>query len=345
MPSVSASWLAAKAPSSVVSSRTHVVERPGRDLEEPRVAGERPGVQVDPRELGVVVEHLLEVRDQPVRVGRVAMEAAAQLVAQAAVGHRLERASCEEERPRISGREVVAEQEFDGHRLRELRGAAPAAVRPVEGGLDGARSGRQQLRRRVVAARLEAGLVDEPLHEPAAGRLDLGALLAPRAVDALEHLAERGHPVTRLVRVVGPAVERPPVGCQEHRHRPATAAGHRLDRGHVDLVEIGTLLAIDLDRHEPVVQVAGGRLVLERLAFHHVAPVTGRVADPQEDRPVEELRPGERVGSPREPVDRVVRVLEQVRAGLSGEAIGHGPDGTRTSMVHGGTESDPDASR
>ena len=173
-------------------------------------------------------------------------------------------------------------------------------------------------------------LLDQPLDEPPAGRLDLGPLLAPRPVDALEDLAERRHPVARLVRVVGAAVERPPVGRQEDRHRPAAAAGHRLDRGHVDLVEVGALLAIDLDRDEPVVQVAGGRLVLERLAFHHVAPVAGRVADRQEDRPVEELRAGERVGAPREPVDRVVRVLEEVRAGLSGEAIGHEPDGTRT---------------
>ena len=157
------------------------------------------------------------------------------------------------------------------------------------------------------------------------------ALLAPGTIDALEHLAERRHPVARLVRVVGAAVERTALGGQEDRHRPATATGHRLDRRHVDLVEVGPLLAVDLDRHEPVVQVARRRLVLERLALHHVAPVTGRVADRQEDRPVQQLRPGEGVGTPRKPVDRVVRVLEEVGAGLPGEAICHAFDGTRTS--------------
>ena len=40
----------------------------------------------------------------------------------------------------------------------------------------------------------------------------------------------------------------------------------------------------------------------------------------QEDRPVEQLGPRQRLRAPREPVDRVVRVLEQVRAGLAARA-------------------------
>ena len=43
---------------------------------------------VQPGELGVVVEHLLEVRDVPRRVGRVAVEPAADLVVDPARGHR-----------------------------------------------------------------------------------------------------------------------------------------------------------------------------------------------------------------------------------------------------------------
>ena len=117
-------------------------------------------------------------------------------------------------------------------------------------------------------------------------------------------------------REVGAAVERPALGREEHRHRPAAAAGQRLDRAHVDLVEVGPLFAVDLDRDEALVQEGRGGLVLEGLALHDVAPVARRVADRQEDRPVEELRPGERVGTPREPIDGVVGVLEQVRAGL-----------------------------
>ena len=137
----------------------------------------------------------------------------------------------------------------------------------------------------------------------------------------------------RLGREVGPAVERLAVGRQEDAHRPAALAGHRLDRGHVDLVEVGPLLAVDLDRDEVPVQVGGRGRVLEALALHDVAPVAGGVADREEDRPVLGLRPGERLRSPRVPVDRVVGVLEEVRAGLAGESVGHGRMvGARTSL-------------
>ena len=46
-------------------------------------------VRVDPQQLGVVVEHLLEVRDHPVGVDGVAREAAAELVVHPAARHRL----------------------------------------------------------------------------------------------------------------------------------------------------------------------------------------------------------------------------------------------------------------
>src|SRR5690606_39607577 len=49
------------------------------------------------------------------------------------------------------------------------------------------------------------------------------------------------------------------------------------------------LLAIDLDVDELAVHEGGDLRVGERLALHHVTPVTGRVADRQEDRPVLEI--------------------------------------------------------
>ena len=63
--------------------------------------------------------------------------------------------------------------------------------------------------------------------------------------------------------------------------------------------------------------------VLERLVLHHVAPVAGGVADGEEDRPVLVARARERLIAPRVPVDGIVRVLEEVRAGLVGQAV-HG---------------------
>ena len=303
-----------------------VVEHALGDLAEARVTGLRPRVQVDPRELRVVVEHLLEVRDEPDRVGRVPVEAAAQLVVDAAVGHLLEVEAGDRLGLGVAAGHP-AEQELDGHRLRELRGAAPAAVDPVEAAVDPGRGLVEERTRRVVGGRagVDALLLHERRDQPRPRRFELVALLAPGARDALEHLAEGRHPVARLVRVVGAAVERPAVGRQEDRHRPAALPGHRLDGAHVQLVEVGALLAVHLDRHEVVVHVGRGRRVLERLALHDVAPVAGGVADREEDRPIEQLRAGERVAAPREPVDRVVGVLEQVGARLAGEAVRHGP--------------------
>ena len=62
----------------------------GHDLEVARLAGELPGVEVRADEQRVVVEHLLEVGDQPLPVDRVAGEAAADVVVDAAGGHGVE---------------------------------------------------------------------------------------------------------------------------------------------------------------------------------------------------------------------------------------------------------------
>jgi hypothetical protein len=99
-------------------------------------------------------------------------------------------------------------------------------------------------------------------------------------------------------------------------------AEHRLRGAHVDRVDVGALLAVDLHRHEVLVQEGGGDGVLEGLVLHHVAPVAGRVADGEEDRPVLTSRPLERLVAPGVPVDGVVGVLEEVGARLLGETVG-----------------------
>ena len=136
----------------------HLAQRPVERLlayrAEQRLAGHLPAVQVRAREQGVVVEHLLEVGDEPVGVHRVAREAAAHLVVHAARGHRAQR---------LGGhvRLAAAQQELEGRGGRELRGAAEAAVRHVVLGPERAHrlveSARVHgLRRRAQAARRRA---------------------------------------------------------------------------------------------------------------------------------------------------------------------------------------------
>ncbi len=82
----------------------------------------------------------------------------------------------------------------------------------------------------------------------------------------------------RLGWVVRPAEERRACGREKDGHRPAPVAGERNDGVHVHRVDVGALLAVDLDRNEVLVHQCRGRRVFEGLVLHDMAPVTGRVA-------------------------------------------------------------------
>ena len=92
------------------------------------VAGGHRHPRQEIAQVGVVVEHLLEVRDEPTRVGRVAGEATAQVVVDAARGHGVERGGDHVQRGLVTGVGVMAKQRLRGHRRRELRRGAESAV-------------------------------------------------------------------------------------------------------------------------------------------------------------------------------------------------------------------------
>ena len=77
----------------------HEVQGAARHPLQLRVAGESPGGGIDPRELGLVVEHLLEVGHQPVVVDGITVEAAPHLVVDAAPGHGAQGEECRGLRP------------------------------------------------------------------------------------------------------------------------------------------------------------------------------------------------------------------------------------------------------
>ena len=104
-----------------------------------------------------------------------------------------------------------------------------------------------------------------------------------RAID-VQHLRKARAAPARLRREIGAAPERLAVRGQEHRQGPAAMLAHQVQRVHVDRVDIGPLLAIDLDVDEVLVHQRRDLRVLEALMRHHVAPVAGGVADRQQDR-------------------------------------------------------------
>ncbi len=170
----------------------------------------------------------------------------------------------------------------------------------------------------------QVGHAAEGVGEPGRLLAHLGALVPPPLVDRPQDLLEGGHAVAGLVRVVGAAVEGTAVGGEEDGHGPAAGAGHGLHRLHVDGVDVGLLLPVDLHADEQLVHEGGGGFVLERLVGHHVAPVAGGVADGEQDRLVLGAGPLEGLVAPRVPVDGVVLVLLEVGARLVGQPV-HGP--------------------
>ncbi len=147
------------------------------------------------------------------------------------------------------------------------------------------------------------------------------ALAGVSLADRLQHLEKPRPPPALLRREIGPAPKRLAVGGQKHRQWPAALLAHQRQRVLVDLVEIGALLAIDLDVDEQLIHPPRNRGILEALMRHHMAPMAGGVADRQQDRLVGRLGRGQCRLAPGLPVDRVVAVLEEVGARLFAEAV------------------------
>src|SRR6266511_626370 len=280
-----------------------------------------PGPRVEPPELRVVVQHLLEVGDVPPLIDRVAMEASTDLIVDPARSHPVERGLRHLERVRVPA-QVATQQELERHGLGKLGRASEAAPLRIE-----------------LAPELPVGLTEHVVGERMAGLggaastvdgvddalalpRDLIPPGAPRRSHPLQDPGEGGEAMPILVGEVGPRVERHALRREEHRHRPTAVAGHGLDGVHVDRIEIGPLLAVHLHRDEVLVHELGGPLVFERLLLHDVAPVAGRVPDGEEDRQILAASLLQRLGTPRIPVHGVVGVLEEVRAGLTGQPVG-----------------------
>ena len=96
-------------------------------LPEAGAASYLPGVQVQPGEQGVVVQHLLEVGHNPLGVHRVAAETAAQVVVDPPRGHGVQRVDHHVENVLVAAVQVGAQQHLLAHGLGEL-GRPPEAA-------------------------------------------------------------------------------------------------------------------------------------------------------------------------------------------------------------------------
>src|SRR5690606_6643944 len=99
-------------------------------------------------------------------------------------------------------------------------------------------------------------------------------------------------------------------------------AGHRLTHRHIDVIHIGALLPVHLDRHKIPVEHPGHLFIFKGLPLHHVTPVAGGIADGQEDRLFLPLRLFKGLFAPGIPVHRIVGMLQKIRGFFMDQAVG-----------------------
>ncbi len=206
-------------------------------------------------QLRLIVEHLLEVRHAPFTIRGVTVEPSAKMVADAAACHRAERLQRHVERGLCGGAGVIAEQEIDQDRPGKLRRGAKAALggvvtRPqiLVSAIE--HSGVQAFR---CARRSGAGLRFDELRPALCGLENLSSIGRPLRTDAPQQRSKPGLPVAIVGRKVRRSEKRLQVRGEKHRHRPSAATGRVQDVAHVDTVDIGPFLAIDLDRNDRAV--------------------------------------------------------------------------------------------
>ena len=165
------------------------------------------------------------------------------------------------------------------------------------------RRGSDRTRRRSAAASwssscapivtLPAGRawLGEPLHQRVAVLADLVRLLAKQPRNLAQHVDEGRPAVARGLREISAAPDRLALRRQEHGQRPAALLAEMMQRRHVDLIDVGALLAVDFDVDEQLVHHRGGVGVLEAFVRHDMAPVAGGVADREQDRLAGTLAP------------------------------------------------------
>ena len=240
------------------------------------------------------------------RIGRVAMKTAADLIVDAAVRHFGQRVH-----DHVFVAVAVLHQKIERHRRRKFRRAAETAILRVVALCDRSCSAIEPvLLNRSRPFRLQLRVDD--LADFVRSGLHIGTARPIGIEDVHENALESRHSVAIVGREVRAGVKRSAVRRQKNRHRPAAVPGHQLHGLHVNRVDIRPFFAIDFNGHEMVVEDLRELIVLERLALHHVAPVTRRISDRKKHGLVFAARFSERFFAPRKPIDRVVRVLKKV---------------------------------
>ena len=192
------------------------------------------GVQVEPGQQGVVVEHLLEVGDEPIGIGGVAGETASYLIVDAAPGHLLQGEVDHLQGPVVVAVAVIPKQHLQVHCLGELGCGTGASILVVKVGRQHVISPVEYVHRQRRVGLGHLACSAHLFGQLGGNSVDLAPVVVVRVGHRLKQPGESRHVEAVHRREIGASVERAPIRGEEHGHRPTTAAGQHLNRFHID---------------------------------------------------------------------------------------------------------------
>src|SRR5690242_4987406 len=243
------------------------------------------------------------------------MEAAGELVVDAAARHFLESGFHHGEQMLFFGLLIALEKQINGRGVRKFWRAAEAAIFDVEKLRDGLDLSVYNTGIKLRARAGESFRLSDPFGERSGGTLELDPFVAKGIGYGKKNSAEARAAHLIFGREVRSTEKGLAVRQQKAGKRPASLAGNGADGGLIARIDVGALVAINLHGDKMLVDDFGNFDVFVAFAVNDVTPVAPHRADVEEDGFVFRFGALEGVIAPFMPVNGLMRCGAQVRTG------------------------------
>src|ERR687891_2792761 len=124
------------------------------------------------------------------------------------------------------------------------------------------------------------------MSELAACCLDLTLLVLIRVSELKQYIPKAGHIVmaAAIFWKIGSNIEWLLIRCQKNRQRPTSCSSGKLASALINIIEVRTLLSVNLDVDEVLIHYLGNFVIFKGLMCHDMVPVTCAITNTQEDR-------------------------------------------------------------
>ncbi len=252
---------------------------------------------------GVVVKHLLEMRDDPALIDGIAMESSSELIVDSAPRH-----LCERDGDGLRGGLIAGARRQIGEQVKHRwMGKLGLRPEPAIAGIELRDSALYQLvddaeRERIAAGGEGFAVLDGGDHARCRLQHFVAAGL-PGIGQRQQHALEARAAIAVFTGEVGAREKGAAVGSENRGERPTALAADGLHRCLVARVDVRALVAINLDGDEMLIDGRGHCGVFVGFAIHYMAPVAPHRAYVQKDRLPSLRGEGERCLPPFLPVD------------------------------------------